>query len=96
VRVVSASIATLGGYQSNLVVMVLLFYGDDMRCSFEVDGDRQADWTEDRHDLPLYVGGAVDHNSHAYEIIEGPDYRADWATSAVTAHFLVKPAPTTH
>ena len=65
-----------------------------MRCAFNVDGDSGAIWTEERKDLPLYQGGTVTQDGHAYEIIDGPHYEADWESASITASFVVKPAPT--
>jgi hypothetical protein len=73
-----------------------VFYPRSMRCAFHVDGDPTATWTEERHDLPLYVRDAVTHDGQAYEIIDGPHYEADWESATITSNLFVKPAPTSY
>jgi hypothetical protein len=65
-----------------------------MLCTFEVDGDPRARWTEQRDDLPLYQGSNIPHIGHFYEIVDEPRYVADWESASISANFVVKQAPT--
>jgi hypothetical protein len=73
-----------------------LFYLEPMRCMFHIDGDQRGTWHEERDDLPLYPGDTVSLDGADYEIIDGPRFEVDWASSAVTASFIAKPAPTNY
>ena len=61
---------------------------------FQIDGDRRGDWREDRDDLPLYPGDTVTLDGHPFEIIDGPNFEADWQSATIGARFIAKPAPT--
>ena len=65
-----------------------------MQCVFAVDGEPGAGWAENRKDLPLYQGGTVIHDGHAYEIVAEPRYEADGEVPSITASFLVIPTTT--
>ena len=70
-----------------------LLYRALMRCRFDVDGEPDAAWSEERDDLPLYPGSEVTHDGTAYAIVEGPRYGADWESASIHATFVVKAAP---
>jgi hypothetical protein len=70
-----------------------LLYVNLMRCTFDVDGDPDAAWSEERDDLPLYPGNEVTHHGTAYAIVDGPHYGADWESASINATFVVKAAP---
>jgi hypothetical protein len=69
---------------------------EPMRCTFHVDGDTTAAWTEERADLPLDRDATITHDRRAYEIVDGPNYAADWDSAAISASIVVKPASTNH
>jgi hypothetical protein len=71
-----------------------LLYVCPMRCTFDLDGEPRASWTQERQDLPLYVGNEVTHQGSAYAIVDGPHYVADWESASISATFVVKAAPT--
>jgi hypothetical protein len=77
-----------------LLVGAKLLYVCPMRCTFDLDGEPRASWTEEREDLPLYVGNEVTHRGSAYAIVDGPHYVADWESASIGATFVVKAAPT--
>jgi hypothetical protein len=60
-----------------------------MRCTFNVDGEPRASWTEERH-LPLYTGTTIDHDNREYEIIDGPHFEANMDLAVMSAAFIVK------
>jgi hypothetical protein len=65
-----------------------------MRCTFHVDGDPTAGWSEERDDLPLDRGDTITHARRVYEVIDGPRYDADWESATISASLVIKPAPT--
>ena len=69
-------------------------YRAQMRCTFDIDGEPHASWTQERADLPLYVGDEVTYRGKAYAIVDGPHYIADWESASVSASFVLKAAPT--
>jgi hypothetical protein len=64
-----------------------------MRCRFDVDGEPDVSWVQERDDLPLYPGNEATHDRTAYAIIDGPHYAADWDSASIHATFVVKTAP---
>jgi hypothetical protein len=81
---------------NGLIVVPKLLEVCRMRCTFDVDGEPDASWTEERDDLPLYQGKEVTHDGNPYTVVDGPHYVADWDSASISATFVVVKAAPSH